>query len=61
LKDLHRNIYKKLVIENNRIKGAVMYGDTTDDSWYFQLMQAEANIAAFRENILFGKAYVNDL
>lgn len=59
-KDAHRNIYKKLVIEDNRIKGAVMYGDTMDGSWYFQLMRDETDITAFRENILFGKAHVGD-
>ncbi len=59
-KDAQRNIYKKLVIENNRIKGAVMYGDTMDGSWYFQLMRDETDITAFRENILFGKAHVGD-
>jgi nitrite reductase (NADH) large subunit len=59
-KDAHRNIYKKLVIEDNRIKGAVMYGDTMDGSWYFQLMRDATDITAFRENILFGKAHVGD-
>ena len=59
-KDAQRNIYKKLVIEDNRIKGAVMYGDTMDGSWYFQLMRDATDITAFRENILFGKAHVGD-
>ncbi len=58
--DAHRNIYKKLVIKGNRIQGAVMYGDTMDGSWYFQLMRDETDIAEFRENILFGKAHVGD-
>ena len=30
LQDPARGIYKELVIEHNRIKGAVMYGDTLD-------------------------------
>jgi nitrite reductase (NADH) large subunit len=59
-KDAHRNIYKKLVIEGNRIKGAVMYGDTMDGSWYFQLMRDGTDISDIRENILFGKAHVGD-
>jgi nitrite reductase (NADH) large subunit len=59
-KDANRNIYKKLVVEDNRIKGAVMYGDTMDGSWYFQLMRDATDITAFRENILFGKAHVGD-
>ncbi|MEY4769100.1 MAG: hypothetical protein RL637_1739 [Pseudomonadota bacterium] len=59
-KDAYRNIYKKLVIENNRIKGAVMYGDTMDGAWYFQLMREATDISNIRENILFGKAHVGD-
>ena len=58
--DAHRNIYKKLVVKDNRIQGAVMYGDTMDGSWYFQLMRDETDISDIRENILFGKAHVGD-
>jgi nitrite reductase (NADH) large subunit len=32
-------VYKKLVMRDNRIVGAVLYGDTADGSWYFQLMR----------------------
>jgi nitrite reductase (NADH) large subunit len=58
--DAARGIYKKLVIQNNRIRGAVMYGDTLDGSWYFQLMRDEADIADIRENLLFGQAHVGN-
>jgi nitrite reductase (NADH) large subunit len=58
--DAGRGIYKKLVIRENRIRGAVLYGDTLDGSWYFQLMRDETPIADIRENLLFGQAHVGD-
>lgn len=51
----HRNgIYKRLVIQNNRLRGAVLYGDATDGSWYFELMSAGRDIGEMRDRLLFG-------
>jgi nitrite reductase (NADH) large subunit len=54
--DPARGVYKKLVVRDNRIAGAVLYGDTADGPWYFQLMRDGTDIAALRENLLFGQA-----
>jgi nitrite reductase (NADH) large subunit len=59
-RDAARGVYKKLVVQDNRIKGAVLYGDTLDGAWYFQLMRDQTDIAGFRENILFGQAHLGD-
>jgi nitrite reductase (NADH) large subunit len=59
-KDSSQGIYKKLVIRNNKIEGAVLYGDTIDGSWYFQLMRDGTDISALRENLLFGQAHIGD-
>ncbi|MDX1653840.1 MAG: nitrite reductase large subunit NirB [Candidatus Competibacteraceae bacterium] len=58
--DPAQGVYKKLVVSNNRIRGAVLYGDTLDGSWYFQLMREETDISAFREHVLFGQAHIGD-
>jgi len=58
--DAARGVYRKLVVQDNRIKGAVMYGDTIDGSWYFDLMRDETDITDFRENLLFGQAHLGD-
>jgi len=58
--DASRGVYRKLVVQDNRIKGAVMYGDTIDGSWYFDLLRDETDISDFRENILFGQAHLGD-
>ncbi|MBK8182951.1 MAG: NAD(P)/FAD-dependent oxidoreductase [Candidatus Competibacteraceae bacterium] len=60
LRDQARGVYKKLVIKENRVKGAVLYGDTIDGSWYFQLLRENTDIGAFRESILFGQAHLGD-
>jgi nitrite reductase (NADH) large subunit len=59
-KDSTQGIYKKLVIKNNKIEGAVLYGDTIDGSWYFQLMRDGTDISDMRENLLFGQAHIGD-
>ncbi len=58
--DASRGVYRKLVVQDNRIKGAVMYGDTIDGTWYFDLMRDETDISDFRNNILFGQAHLGD-
>ncbi len=58
--DAASGIYKKLVLENDRIKGAVLYGDSVDGSWYFQLMRDGADVSAFRRTLLFGQAHLGD-
>ncbi|MCW8962918.1 MAG: nitrite reductase large subunit NirB [Gammaproteobacteria bacterium] len=60
LQDPASNTYKKLVIRDNRIKGAVMYGDTIDGTWYFQLMREGTDITSFRKSILFGQHDLGD-
>ncbi|PCJ83748.1 MAG: nitrite reductase large subunit [Thiotrichaceae bacterium] len=60
MQDIASGIYKKLVIKDNVIKGAVMFGDTMDGTWYFSLMRDETNIADFRKTILFGQHDLGD-
>ena len=60
LQDQASGTYKKLVISDNRIKGAVLYGDTIDGTWYLQLMRDGASIVDFRKTILFGQHDLGD-
>ncbi len=60
LQDPARGIYKKVVVKDNRIQGAVMYGDTLDGTWYFELMRDGTDISELRENLLFGQAHLGD-
>ncbi|MCP5407189.1 MAG: NAD(P)/FAD-dependent oxidoreductase [Chromatiaceae bacterium] len=60
LQDAAEGIYRKLVIRDNRIRGAVMYGDTMDGTWYFQLLRDGTDISGFRRTILFGQHDLGD-
>ncbi len=60
IQDVASGVYKKLVLKDNVIKGAVMFGDTMDGTWYFSLMRDGTNIADFRKTILFGQHDLGD-
>jgi NAD(P)H-dependent nitrite reductase small subunit len=55
--DTKRGVYKRLVIEDDRVRGAVLYGDTTDGPWYVELMTQGRRIGALRDQLMFGAAY----
>ena len=56
-RDPARGVYKRLVIEHDRLIGAVMYGDTADGSWFFGLIKDGTNISSMRDTLIFGPAY----
>jgi NAD(P)H-dependent nitrite reductase small subunit len=56
-RDAKRGVYKRVVIENDKVRGAVLYGDTTDGAWYLELMAESRNVGKLRETLLFGSAY----
>jgi len=60
LQDPGSGVYKKLVVRDNRIKGAVMYGDTLDGTWYFQMLREGTDISGFRRTILMGQHDLGD-
>ena len=60
LQDPAAGTYKKLVIRDDRIRGAVLYGDTIDGTWYFQLMREGTSIGDFRKTLLFGQHDLGD-
>jgi nitrite reductase (NADH) large subunit len=49
-------IYKKLVLDGDRVVGAVLYGDTADGLWYLDLIRSGAHIRGFRGGLAFGRA-----
>ena len=60
IKDAGRGIYKKLILKDNRLQGAVLYGDALDAPWYFQLMRDGTDVLSNRERLLFGQAFLGD-
>lgn len=58
--DQKRGIYKKILLHDNKILGAVLYGDVVDSQWYFELLQQGLNTAAFRQELIFGQAFCTE-
>ena len=57
--DASVGIYKKLVLNANRLIGAVLYGDTADGSWYQELLEKKTDITSIRDVLIFGQAYAS--
>ncbi len=56
-RDPGRGIYKRLVLEGEKLVGAVMYGDTADGGWFHGLIKDGTDISEMRETLIFGPAY----
>ena len=57
MRDAARGIYKRLVIRNDRLVGVVLYGDSADGPWYFDLLRKAEDIGAIRDRLVFGQAF----
>ncbi|MFI4981147.1 MAG: NAD(P)/FAD-dependent oxidoreductase, partial [Nevskiales bacterium] len=57
LRDPEAGIYKRVVLKDNRVCGALLYGDARDGSWYLELMNEKRDIGPLRDRLLFGRAY----
>ncbi len=56
-RDPARGVYKRLVLEDDKLVGAVMYGDTADSNWFFGLIRDAEDVSEMRETLIFGPAY----
>jgi nitrite reductase (NADH) large subunit len=57
LRDASRGVYKRVIVKDDRIIGAVLYGDTADGNWYFDLLRKGEDIAPLRDSLIFGQAF----
>ena len=57
LHDRAGGVYKKIVLKDDKLVGAVMVGDTADGAWYFQLLREGKNIAELRDHLMFGQSF----
>jgi nitrite reductase (NADH) large subunit len=60
LSDPIGGVYKKLVIKDDRLVGACLYGDTVDGSWYFKLLREGRKIHDIRDKLMFGESNIGD-
>ncbi|AJY45064.1 nitrite reductase large subunit NirB [Martelella endophytica] len=57
LRDATRGVYKRVILQDNRVIGAVLYGDTADGAWYFDMLKRGTDVSEMRETLIYGQAY----
>lgn len=55
LSDTAHGVYKKLVLREGCLTGAVLVGDTRDALWYLELIRARQPVASIRSDLMFGR------
>jgi nitrite reductase (NADH) large subunit len=60
MSDPFGGVYKKLVIKDDQLVGACLYGDTVDGSWYFKLLREGRKIHDIRDKLMFGESNIGD-
>lgn len=58
-RDAAKGVYRKLVVRDGKLVGAVMYGDVADGGWYFDLIKGDKNVAAMRDHLIFGQSFAD--
>ena len=61
MSDPFGGVYKKLVIKDDKLIGACLYGDTVDGSYYFKLLRDGRNVADIRDKLMFGESNIGDV
>lgn len=52
--DADHGDYRRLILRNNRLVGAVLYGDTRDGPWYFRQSVDRCDLTPCRDTLIFG-------
>jgi nitrite reductase (NADH) large subunit len=60
MSDPYGGVYKKLVLKDDRLIGACLYGDTVDGAWYFKLIREGRSVADIRDRLMFGESNIGD-
>lgn len=55
--DLSQAIYRKIVLKDNKIKGAVMFGDVSGSNWIFDNLISQQDMSSYRDTLVFGKGF----
>ncbi|SDL92488.1 assimilatory nitrite reductase (NAD(P)H) large subunit precursor [Oryzisolibacter propanilivorax] len=60
LSDPGGGLYKKLVLKDDRLVGACLYGSAVDSGWYFQLLREGRPVGALRAALLLGQSNLGE-
>ena len=59
--DRDSGLYKKIILKEDKVIGALCIGDVTDSHWYYELMEQQTDVRDFRDMLIFGEAYCEDV
>jgi nitrite reductase (NADH) large subunit len=59
MRDASRGVYKRVIVKEDRVIGAVLYGDTGDGNWYFDLLKKQDDVSEIRDALIFGQAFAS--
>ncbi len=59
LRDAARGVYKRVIVKEDKVIGAVLYGDTADGNWYFDLLKKGEDVGSIRDALIFGQAFAS--
>ena len=57
LRDAARGVYRRLVLKDSKLIGAVLFGDVSHGAWFFDLLKKNADIAEHRDTLMFGPGF----
>lgn len=60
MSDPFGGVYKKLVLKDDKLIGACLYGDTVDGSYYFKLLRDGRSVGDIRDKLMFGESNIGD-
>ncbi len=49
--------YRKLIVRDDRLKGAILVGETSDALWYLDLITTATPLGPLREDLAFGRGF----
>lgn len=55
LSDPRRGIYRKLLVRDGRLAGALLIGDVAESRWYMDLIRTGETVTPFRNELMFGR------
>ena len=59
MRDAARGVYKRVIVKDDKLVGAVLYGDTADGGWYFDLLKRQEDVSEIRDALIFGQAFAS--
>ncbi|WP_374469403.1 nitrite reductase large subunit NirB [Phenylobacterium sp.] len=60
-RDAARGVYRRVVVRDGRVAGAVLFGEAGDGAWYLDLMRSGAEVADIRSTLVFGQQITESL